>query len=238
MLLVNTIASGNRQNHPCVCAGFFVGRRFGICSQNNRSVVIDHLLNNYASEDTKIAFVYCDYKDQAAQTASNLLACLARQIIGRPQELPQQLAALHKDLEQQNGRPSFDELKRLLVAFCKQFARIYIVVDALDECKAHERRLLLPVLKSLEEASTKLFVTSRPNHEDIVQNFGHASQISIVTPELDLRQYIKERIEERADFVNSLRLSLELNEEITSTISARASGMYKAPHLCSTRMCG
>lgn len=98
-----------------------------------RSVIIDHLLNNYASEDTKVAFVYCDDKDLAAQTASSLIACLARQIIGRPQELPQQLAALHKELQQQNRRPSFKELKRLLVALCNQYTQIYIVVDALDE---------------------------------------------------------------------------------------------------------
>lgn len=151
-----------------------------------RSVVIDHLLNNYASEDTRVAFVYCDYKDLAAQTASYLIACLARKIIERPQELPQQLAALHKELQQQNRRPSFKELKLLLVALCNQYTRICIVVDALDECEAiYGRRLLLPVLKSLPNSITRLFVTSRPNNENIFQTFGKASQITIAAPESD-----------------------------------------------------
>ena len=226
MFLANTVTSGNWQDHHHVCTASFSGNRFGVCLHNQRSVVIDHLLNNYASEDTKVAFVYCDYKDQAAQTASNLIACLARQIIGRPQELPQQLAALHKELEQQNRRPSFDELRRLLVALCNQYARIYIVVDALDECEAiHGRRLLLPVLESLPNSITRLFVTSRPNNEDIFESFGKASQITIAAHESDLRRYIMERMEERKDF--NKRLPPELKEKITSTIIVGASGMYE-----------
>ena len=234
MFLANTVTSGNWQDHHHVCTASFSGNRFGVCLHNQRSVVIDHLLNNYASEDTKIAFVYCDYEDQAAQTASNLIACLARQVIGRPQELPQQLVALHKELEQQNRRPSFDDLKRLLAALCIQYARVYIVVDALDECEAIQRRLLLPVLGSLPNSITRLFVTSRPNNEDISQSFGKAPQITIGASELDLRQYITERMEERRDFVKSL--TPELREKITSTISAKASGMYVFHCFCSTRI--
>lgn len=179
-----------------------------------------------------MAYVYCDYKDQAAQTASNLIACLARQIVGRPQVLPQPLVALHKKLEQQNRRPSFDELKELLTALCKHYAKIYILVDALDECEAVlERRLLLPVLRSLPSRTTRLFVTSRPNNEDICQSFGKQSRIDIVAHDSDLRLYIMERMEERGDFVD--RLTPELKENITSTISAGASGMYDSFDRCS-----
>ena len=149
--------------------------------------------------------------------------------------LPQPLATLHKELEQQNRRPSFDELKRLLIALCKHHARTYIVVDALDECEAvRERRLLLPVLKSLPNVSTRLFVTSRPNNEDILQSFGKASQIAIIAPESDLRRYITERMEERGDFVD--RLTPELKEKITFTVSAGASGMYDCSYCCSRRV--
>ncbi len=181
------------------------------------------MLNNH--KDAKIAYVYCDYKDQAAQTASNLVACLVRQIIGQPKVLPQQLAALGEDLEIQNRRPSLNDLKRLLLALCSQYTRIFIVVDALDECEAaHERRLLLPILESLPDARTRLFVTSRPNNEDISQTFRKASRITIAAPESDLRRYITERIEERKDFAS--KLTPDLKESITSTIPARASGMY------------
>ena len=195
-----------------------------MCLSYHRSVVIDYLLNNYASEKPKVAYLYCDYKDQAAQTASNLIACLVRQMLGRPRTLPQEVEETHDKFGREKRRPSFDVLRTLLVAFCNQHELTYIIVDALDECEAtHERRQFLPVLEVLPNASTRLFVTSRPNNEDIFHIFGQASQIPISAPELDLRRYIMERLEEKRDLVD--RLTPELKEKISSTISTGASGM-------------
>lgn len=182
------------------------------------------MLNNYASETVKVAYVYCDYKDQTAQTASNLIACLARQLLGGPSKLPQQFEKMYIKLEEEKRRPNFDELSRLLVCLCNQSEVTYIIVDALDECEAmDERRLLLPVLEVLPNTSTSLFVTSRPNKEDISHAFGKASQIPIKALDLDLRQYIREKMEARRDLVD--RLSPELKEKIVSTVSTGASGM-------------
>lgn len=181
------------------------------------------MVKSYASEDIRIAYVYCDYKDQVAQTASNLIACLIRQIIGHSNELPQQLEQLHKELKIQSRRPSFNELKRLLEALCGDRGRIYLLVDALDECEAKERRLLLPLFDTLLRRSTRLFVTSRPNNEDIFQTFVEASRITISASESDLREYITERINERKEIIN--RLTPELKQNIVSTISVGASGM-------------
>ena len=200
------------------------------CSRYGRSVVIAYLLNNHANEDTKVVYFYCNYKDQAAQTAPNLIACLVRQIIGSPKELPQELTVLYEELHRQRC-PSFDEVKRLFMAMCTRYKQTYILVDALDECEAsHERRLLLPVLEALPYTRTRLFVTSRPNNEDITRTFGKADQIIIAAPTSDLREYILERMNERRDFLD--RLTPELKEKITASISARASGMYVTPHSC------
>ena len=195
---------------------------------NHRSVVIDYLTNNNVGEDTKIAYLYCDYKDQAVQTAPNLIACLARQIIGCPKVLPPQLEKMHKELENQRRRPSFVEVKRLLVDLFKKYERIYVVVDALDECEAiRERRLLLPVLEGLPRTSGRLFVTSRPNNEDISKIFGKESQITISATESDLRRYVTERITEQEGRASIIRLKPELKENIISTVSTGASGMYE-----------
>ena len=182
-------------------------------------------MKTYASEDIRVAYIYCDYKDQVAQTASNLIACLTRQIIGRPIALPQQLEELYEELKYQKRRPSLEELKRLLEGLCDGRKQIYLLVDALDECEAiKERRSLLPLLEALPHGSTRLFVTSRPNNEDIFQSFGKASRIVISASESDLRQCILERTDERKEIVN--RLTPELREKIVNTISAGASGMY------------
>ena len=225
----NVCISGLRQDCHHVC---IISAQHQLCdagSKQSRSIVIDYLLNNFANEDTKVVYIYCDYKDQAVQTASNLIACLARQIIGRPKALPQELLVFHKEMQRQERRPSLTELKRLLLAMCNKYERTYLVVDALDECEAsHERRLLLPVLESLPYRSTRLFVTSRPNSEDIVQTFDKSNRIIIAAPVLDLREYILERMNERLDFGKILKT--ELKERIIATVSAGASGMYDTPH--------
>lgn len=195
---------------------------------DHRSIIINYLINNYAGEDTKIVYLYCDYKDQAMQTASNLIACLARQIIGYPKVLPQQLEEIHKEHEHQKRRPSFNKLMKLLIALCKQYNRVYIIVDALDECEAiRERRLLLPVLEVLSRNSGRLFVTSRPNNEDISNTFGKQSRITIAASELDLRQYVAERIAEEERRTSVTRFTPELKKSIISNVSAGASGMYE-----------
>ena len=224
----NWIHSGKWEDSHHVCNDSRKHLLFRTCSLKHRSVVIDYLTNNYASEDTKIVYLYCDYKDQAVQKASNLIACLVGQIIGYPKVLPQQLEELHRELERQKRRPSFDELRKLLKALCDQHDRVYVIVDALDECEAiRERRLLLTVLEELPCTSGRLFVTSRPNNEDISNTFGKQSRITITASKSDLRQYVAERIAEEERRTSATRFKPELKESIISTVSAGASGMYE-----------
>ena len=109
----------------------------------------------------------------------------------------------------------------LLVTLCNERERTYVVVDALDECDAiHERRLLLPLLESLPYGSTRLFVTSRPNHEDICHVFEKVSQIKITAPEPEIKRFVTEKMEEKgihrtsdagtkkANYFNNLRTSI------------------------------
>ncbi len=185
---------------------------------------MDHLTRTYTNDDVRIAYVYCDYKDQVTQTASNLIACLTRQLIGRPEKLPHQLENLYKKLEPMRRRPDFGELVCLMVPLCNERERTFILIDALDECEAiQQRRRFLPLLQSLSRGSCQLFITSRPNNEDICKIFTSASQITIAAPDSDIERFVIEKMEERMEFVE--RLTPKLKSEIISVITARASGM-------------
>ena len=144
--------------------------------------------------------------------------------MGWPKRLPLQLERLYKELEPQRKRPSLEELRNLLVTLCNERRRTYIVVDALDECEAlQQRKRFLPLLKSLPYGSTRLFVTSRHNSEDIFHVFHTAPQIYIAAPESELQRFVKEKLEEKDEFVD--RVTPALKDEIISTISRRACGM-------------
>ena len=70
-------------------------------------------------------------------------------------------------------------------------------------------------------------MTSRPNNEDISKTFGTESQITMTASEWDLRRYVTERIGEQEGRALVGRLEPELKENIISTVSSGAAGMYE-----------
>jgi hypothetical protein len=168
--------------------------------------------------------VYCDYKDQARQTALELVAILVKQLAARKTELPQQLVDLYGQLDMQQKRPDLGQLKSLLLFLCSTFTQTFVLVDALDECNALSvRRPFLSVLQALHEVSVKTFITSRPNPEDIKTQLCQVPQVKIVANESDIKKYIKEKTEANQVFMR--RITPDLEEQIIDTIAGRASGM-------------
>ena len=184
---------------------------------------MDYLTRIYGSDDVRVAYIYCDYKDQDAQTASNLIACLARQLVGHPAKLPTQLENLYKELESQRRRPTLPELERLVTDLFHERKRTYVVVDALDECGVYERRKFLPFLGSLPHGSTRILVTSRPYGEDIHRFFLGAPQIIITASDADIKQFVQEQMKDRTHFIEGMKPGLR--DEITDRVCSRASGM-------------
>ena len=108
------------------------------------------------------------------------------------------------------------------MALCNERECTYVIVDALDECNAiHETRIFLPLLQSLLYGSTRLFITSRPNHDGIYHVFTTASQITIAAPESEIERSVTEKMEERKEFIE--QITPELKNQIISTICAQAS---------------
>ena len=168
--------------------------------------------------------MYCDYKDQARQTTSELIATLSKQLAARKTELPRQLVDLYEQCNMQDKRPDLRQLTSLLLSLCTTFTQTFVLVDALDECNAtNERRLFLSVLKALHEASVKTFITSRPSPEDIKTQLYEVPQVEIVATESDIKRYVKEKTE--ANHVFMKRITPVLEEQIIDTIASRASGM-------------
>ena len=84
------------------------------------SIVVDYLTRIHGSDEVRVAYIYCDYKDQSVQTASNLIAALARQLVEHPEKLPTQLENMYTELEQHRRRPSLSDLRQLLTALCNE----------------------------------------------------------------------------------------------------------------------
>jgi hypothetical protein len=126
---------------------------------------VNHL-QTLSAEDDSVAttFIYCNYKEQAQQTVSNLVASLLRQIVQGRRAISDDVKSFFERHRRQTSRPTLDQLKDVLISEIRTRSKVLIIVDALDECREDDttRALLLEVLRSLPR-QVNLMVTSLPS---------------------------------------------------------------------------
>ncbi|KAF2732169.1 hypothetical protein EJ04DRAFT_497286, partial [Polyplosphaeria fusca] len=128
------------------------------------AIAIDSLLESTQDDSAGVAYVYCNYKDQKEQDINRILAAILKQLVqGRP-SLAEPLTRLHKQHAHKGTRPSADEISTALQSVIVELSTVYIVIDALDECRNDDgtRRGLLTRIRGLQgKADVRFLATSR-----------------------------------------------------------------------------
>jgi hypothetical protein len=126
------------------------------------AITIDHLLNSVQNNAYGIAYVYCNYKSQADQDVTSMLAAILKQLVqGRPSTLGS-VEQLHQKYAKQGTKPSLNDIYSALQEVLAQHTYSCIVIDALDECQNETRRQLTATLCKLQKgADVRLMATSR-----------------------------------------------------------------------------
>jgi hypothetical protein len=120
-----------------------------------------------------VAYHYCDYKDIGKQDRHGILSSLLIQLCARSHHGYDILSSLHARHDNGLRQPSDSDLIRCLkdVLALRGQGKVYIIVDALDECPnssgfpktAREKVLdLLEELVDLNLPDLRICVTSRP----------------------------------------------------------------------------
>lgn len=130
------------------------------------SIVIDHLNLHFGQDGAAgLAYIFFDLRrpESGPEIFANLLVQLAQQVTGyRANEV---LGATMKKLHQRSlGRtPTFDETSECLQTVMALFSRVFLVIDALDECVSGDRAVFLSQLKRFQDGAWQpnIFVTSR-----------------------------------------------------------------------------
>ncbi|KAL8729051.1 MAG: hypothetical protein Q9166_004968 [cf. Caloplaca sp. 2 TL-2023] len=156
------------------------------------SLVIDHLNHDYRKDGIAIAHHYFDYRDQDNRSLEETIANLVKQIASTLPELPAAVAGLYHRFSKQHRTPKQHDLVQVLSSVCHELDRVYIIIDALDECDRKHRVGFLKALEDLKGCA-KVFVTSRPYLKD--SGFQTTLQIEIKAHTADLRKYIDHQIE-------------------------------------------
>jgi hypothetical protein len=121
-----------------------------------------------------VVYAYCDWNNRRLQTAANLFGSLARQLVENLDTFPPAVADAYRSHKHGRTSMTWEEQVELLEGLGDCFDRVFIVFDALDECREDDG--VLPKMTVIETAlntlineSTRLLVSSRlsPTYESV-----------------------------------------------------------------------
>ena len=157
------------------------------------SIVVEELTTRFRDDQTVgIAYIYCNFRRQDEQKAEDLLASLLKQLSQCQSSLPDSVRSLHDGHKNKRTRPTFDEISRALQSVAAMYSRVFIIIDALDECRAFDscrRRFLSEMLNFQDKTGMNFFATSRPNI-DIENTFQGCIFREIRASKEDVRRYL------------------------------------------------
>ncbi|KAJ7589405.1 hypothetical protein C8J56DRAFT_784674, partial [Mycena floridula] len=194
------------------------------------SIIVEHLRSAILQPKIAVICIYCDYRQQEAQTPIQLLGSVLKQLVQQHPVLSDHLLTLHRTNLSRDAHPSTPELFAALQNEVLLYSQVYIVVDALDECSENNkaRELFFPNhhqgLWSLTD-HVHLLVTSR-DIPPISQEFGNTPKISIEAHKEDLETYIRGRITTDNKLKKLVKDDSALAAEIIEQVILKAAGMF------------
>jgi uncharacterized protein involved in tolerance to divalent cations len=169
-------------------------RHVGLITDITRSIVVDHLQTFFKDSNVAVTCIFCNYKEQTTQTATNLVASLLKQIVQDCVTTSDNVKSFYKHHQNRDTRPRLVEFTKALESEIGTYAKTFVVVDAIDECPEDNgtRAILLKTLQSLA-GTVNVIVTSR-DLASIARQFQGTQRLDIHAKEDDMRRYIEERI--------------------------------------------
>jgi hypothetical protein len=188
-------------------------------------VIIDHLEALSSRNCSKVLSFYFDYKRQSEQTPFKILQTLLHQLLSTYTKVPASIRELQKKITTTQYVPNWNELKWAFISLCNESSdRVFIVIDALDECdESANRGPILELLEDLMASRVRLLITSRPFPPDIEDILGERTQILVAASESDIRAFVLQQI------AKSIRMKKiidnDIREKITTEIMKTSGGM-------------
>jgi hypothetical protein len=189
--------------------------------------VINELRTHFKDDqDTAVLYIYCKYNVPCDVT--RILSSLLHQLVVYTRQLTPESIKLLKRCQEEQRSPLFEEISLIFRTEMKLLARLFIVIDALDECFPEQvRHTLLHYMHSFAggEASARLFITSRPH--PVIQNaIAGVTTLQIRAALSDIQSHIDSRI---TGNLSSLQTFLKddptLRGEIIRIVADKTGGM-------------
>lgn len=192
------------------------------------AVVVDDLWKMYQHDTSVgIAYLYFNFKRHREENARDIFASLLKQLCPQRPPLPDTIKSLHEKHLRHKDQPTFKEIFETLQSVVGLYSRVFILVDALDECRVDDgtrMKLLDHIFKLQNDCGINFFATSR-HIPEIECRFTGSISHEVRATDPDMRAYVNARMPTLGAFVQR---DLNLQEEIVDAIVQSAQGMYAA----------
>jgi hypothetical protein len=143
--------------------------------------------------------------------------------MGQLAAISEKVAELFDRHNAKSTRPSQTECSTILQSLFRAFSKVFIVVDALDECSKNDRDTLLSSLQ-IQQPDLRVLLTSRPDVTNIGGVFPETVRVEMTATDDDIKLYLDGRIE-RDSRLRLLVQDSTLHDTITKEIIANSKGM-------------
>ena len=196
---------------------------------DNRSLVIDKLCDEAAEGDTAVTCFYFDFAARNEQSPIHMLGSLLRQFVSGLDDIPQTVVQGFRNEKKAIGGRGL-QVSGILKMFRQTVTptrRIFICVDALDECVPEHRVVVLESLGEILRGSpnTRIFMTGRPHvRNEVERRLGGAASFVFVQPADDgVTEFLREKL--RRDTTPDI-MDSTLEAEILKVIPEISSETY------------
>ncbi|RDW67573.1 hypothetical protein BP6252_08969 [Coleophoma cylindrospora] len=179
-----------------------------------------------------LAYYFCDNKDEKRNTGLAILRGLLSQLLRQRPNLFKHIQPDY-DQQQQSLVTNIDALWRILKQMLEdaKAGDVYLLIDALDECRKSTRKEFLAPLATLlgslrpTKGRLKILITSRP--ESDIQEYLSELEIQLQVDSgkvnKDLGKFIDVKVDELS---NKKNYSSKLTEQVRSTLTTHAGGTF------------
>ncbi|KAG9233204.1 hypothetical protein BJ875DRAFT_379125, partial [Amylocarpus encephaloides] len=161
------------------------------------AIVVDDLLNTFSSDpNVAVVYIYFDFRRQEEQKPEELLASLLKQLVQWRPHLQDSTATFYECHKMKHTRPNYIELSEEVRKLITTFSRVFIALDALDECQdpIENRDVFLSEILNIRQATNaSLFATSR-HIPEITRDFEGELCREIRASDQDILRYVDGRM--------------------------------------------
>ena len=175
-------------------------------------------------KDVAVVGLYCDFHTQQEQSTTNMLGAMLKQLASRG-GIPEHARDAFRKAKTNFGGQGLrlldvvDILKKTITSL----PRLFICIDALDECTPKHRLELIKSLREIvrESPGARVFLTRRPHIDDEIMGcFREALRISLIPTHDDINSYLEMRLDDDPD---PNAMDHELRADIMRIISEKIS---------------